>query len=440
MTSSNKNKLSMAEIFDVLRAEEPLEREPTPTLEQMRILVDDIWDMRDVWFTEERPEMAPFTADQLVQLIGKFGSHRARAQRNNLQDRVQRESAQATTLVPLPEHYRVEARELLRAGVRPFRANGSRNTRSSRNPNGFPKHLFEVLPELDEELWPLPIGYEREMAGRDIHISLSAVLAQEVTDAELVRFIERTYREVTVLPTMEHARMLHWLMTHNISHKLLHLAGKDVDTSGSLPTIVEASRKDNAHNYPLIQAFVSVYDVLEAARVKAMEALQFVVSHPEAAAEELITHLNEFEWVAPVRVRRLLLQGEKAVSSESSSRVQDLFAKQVNSFGREVERTPHLYVLNSFEDLTEAHVIQVAKRANLPSHTDKEERQAARKISARLTAMGLRNDADVEVPEGLQAWREGKLDAFLASRQARVDGDPNWEAIYEEAELEVTNR
>lgn len=440
MTISNESSMSVAELFDVLRAAEPLERDPKPTLEQMRILVDDIWNMRDVWFTESRPEMAPFTAEQLVGLIGKFGSHRSRARRNTLEDRMMRESAQATSLVPLPEHYRVEARELLRAGVKPYRSNGSRNTRSSRNPNGFPKHLFEVLPELEQDLWPLPIGYERELTGRDIHISLSAVLAEEVTDAELVRFLERTFRETVVTPTVEHARILHWLVANNVAHKLLHLGGKDLDTDALFPQIVDAPRGEADHNYPLLQAFITVFDTLEAGRIEAMDALQFVVTHPQNPAEQLVNQLRQFDWVAPLRVRRLLLAGENALKPSTGPQAEERFGRQILTFAHEVKREPALYVLSRFEDLSEAHVIQLADRSALPSRSGKEERDAARQISARLAAMGLRNDVDVEMPEGMQAWREGKLEAFFMSRQARLDGDPEWETIYEEADLEIADR
>lgn len=428
--------LNLDDIVDELRSVRAREG-PTPTYDQVRILIDDIWNMVPLSETAARPQMSEFTPEDLVSVAELFGKHRARALKQGLTGKRVRHDFGATgMLLPPPESEVRAARELLEAGVEPYRVDSlgrvSRNVRTKRNPNGFPRELFHALELAQSDWGVLPAGYDRDAAhGRDVHASLAAVLAQPATDAEIMRFVDRTYSVPTMTLEADHVRLFHWLVSHRLGHKLAELAGKRVAVRDGRAVLEPAGKA----NVALARVMASAYDLLEVARLDAVRALKKVVLGQTEDNADLRAALVTARWLAPGPIGRLLRLVERAIAAPDNPHLAQLVPAQVASFSRTVATNVDAFVVRSVEQMSQAHLTQVLAHSGLVTD-EGEEKAAAAELRNRLIDLGLRNDLDRELPEALRAWRSGRLEEFFASRAARAEGDPEWARLYD-VELDV---
>lgn len=431
----SKENLSLLDVIDVMRAVDSPDG-VRPSVAQVRRLIEDMWQMVPIGETAARDEFAGFTQKDLVEIAKSFGVYRARVARGTL-DTVPRTPANA--LFPFEEDLRVKVQELLANGVKPFRSNGTRNTRSSRNPNGFPLELFPVLDEVLSQSAPLPPGYDRWSGWGNFHKSLASIYAQRPDDAELIRFVDRTYATLDIELSADHVWLLRWFTDQGLTERLLEIAGQSfLDTMGQTMLLPTAERPAN---YPLCQVFVKAFDAVEEVRKQAQRALAGIVSEEITEPGEVYAVLRGSAWMSPVRVDRLLTVAKRAAEPGSPARMLDLFRQNLRAFRWDVQTFPSEFLVGSFEELTDASVLQIVRLLDLPTVDNKEEREVARRVSIRLSQMGLKRDRDVELPEAMRAWRLGILDDFWVSRQARMDGDPDWEADYlvKVSQLEVAS-
>lgn len=413
--------MSLDEVIEVLRTA-PSDHGHAPTVAQVRLLIDDIWQMRPLALTAARPELTVFGELELISIAEHFGKHRARVLKRALDGkRVRHDVLSAGMLVPPSEAEVREARQLMARGAVP-------GQKASKGVPRFPRRLLHAVELARSDWGVIPDGYDRDSGhGRDVHASLAAVLAQPVDDAEIIRFVDRTYTESTVTLDADHVRLLHWLATHGLASKLLELAGKRVEVRDGREVVVDA---DAPGNPTLARMMVQAYDLLEVARADAVRALGRVVRGLVTEPADVKAALVVARWLAPGPIGRVVRLAERCEANSGQPRLRQIFDTQVSTFGHSVRTSPDAFVVRDVADLSAAHLTQLLTLSGL-TVDDSEEKAAANELRARLVEMGLRNDLDRELPEALRAWRAGRLEEFYASRQARLEGDPDWARLYE---------
>lgn len=429
----NATTLRVEDIVEELRSTAQAARELTPTTAQVRILVNDIWNMVSLTETEARPEMGALTAENLIDIAGEFGKRRSQSLKSGLVGRRERVDSGATGFLFPPSEDEVrQVRELLEQGVRPYRRDGKKNTRSSAVPRGFPRELYQALEVAKNDWGLLPYGYDRDGDhGRDVHKSLAAVLAQPVADAEIIRFVSRTYTVPTMVLHPDHVRLFHWFVTHDLTPLLLQLVGKEVNDDGQ----VVAAAEPEVYA-PLAKMLVAAYDLLEVARLDAMRAMARLVRGEVLAPGAVRDALVAARWLAPGPIGKLLQLTERVLGDPDNERLARMFPSAVDTFRHTVRTAPDAFVVRHVGQMNEAHVQQVLTLAGM--NVDETEEKAVRaELRARLVDMGLLHDLEIDLPEALRAWHAGRLEEFFASRQARVDGDPDWADLYTRDDVEI---
>lgn len=413
--------INLGSVIEVLRSA-PADTAATPTVAQVKILIDDIWHMRHIAETAARPEMSQFTELDLISIAEHFGKHRARVLKRALEGKVVRHEAVAAGMLLPPSEAEVrETRALMARGAVP----------GKRSPKGVPQFPRRLLHAVDMALtdWGvIPGGYDRDSGhGRDVHASLAAVLAQPVEDAEIIRFVDRTYSGPTVTLDADHVRLLHWFASHGLGGKLLELVGRQAQV---VDGNVEVVPLEGPTNMVLARLMVQSYDLLEVARADAVRSLGQVVRGLVTEPGDVRAALVASKWLAPGPIGRLVTMVERAEANPANARLRQICATSVATFCHSVQSNPRAYIVRDVAGLTSAHLAQVLTLSGL-AVDDSEEKAATSELRTRLIEMGLRNDLDRELPEALRAWRSGHLEAFYASRQARLEGDPDWGRLYD---------
>lgn len=426
----SKPRVRLDAIIDVLREAES-DNGRTPTVSQMSVLIDDIWQMLPLWVTAARPEMSGLSEATLLSAAERFGKHRAQAMKRDLVGKRTREDALAAEMLLPPTEDEVrEARQLLADGIQPYRmVNGKprMNTASRTNPKGFPKRLFHALAVAENDWGTIPLGYDRTSEhGRDIHGSLAAVLAQPATEPEIIRFVDRSYSMPTVALHADHVQVFHWLVSHGLETKLLDLVNQTVDIVDGVAVLATGPGQSNL---ALAKTMVAAYDLLEVARLDAMRALGRVVRGDVEELEAMRAELAKCQWLAPATIGRLAVTAERYAEAPGSARLGEIFESSVRTFRHTVTHRPDSVVVRSVAQMTSAHLAQVLALSGMEVD-DGEEKAASVELRTRLIEMGLRKDLDRELPEALRAWHAGRLEEFYASRQARLEGDPDWARLY----------
>lgn len=419
------------DVVEVLRAADA-DRSPTPTVSQVRTLINDIWAMWPLDATAARPEMQGLSDLDLISIAEHFGKHRARVLKRGLAGKRERFDAQAAeVLFPPPESEVRQARELRAAGVLPTKLdkNGKAiaNWRSKTNPKGFPRELTDALRIASTDWGSLPQGYDRDAVhGRDVHGSLAAVLAQPVEDPEIIRFVDRTYSTPDIPLEADHVQLFHWLVSNGLEVKLLDLTAKAVKVERRTAVLVPTG---GTSNIPLAKLMVAAYDLLEVARADAVRALARVVRGQVTEAGQVRTELASAQWLAPGPIGKIVSICERWASNPDNTRLEQIYTSALATFCQSVRTRPDNFVVRNVAQMTSAHLAQVLTLSGL-AVDDGEEKAAASELRTRLIEMGLRNDLDRELPEAMRAWRAGRLEEFYSSRHARLEGDPEWARLY----------
>lgn len=398
--------VSLLEVIETLRSAKDSQT-VNPTASQVRSIIDGL---EQGVFLDDMPlreDLKDFTPGQILSIAGEFGRHRARVLKTKLTNRhVSSAAISSGMLIPPTMQEIREVHGRIMSGRPPL------------------KRQRWVMPFADEafEEYILPVGWDRDGGfGGDYHKSLSAVFAAPVEDAELDRFVERTFAKVTTKLDADHVCLLHWLASHGMAVKLLDL--------------VEG---DGPQNVPLAHLFVEAYDLLEVERHDAMVALGRLMRGEVTQLPDIRRALAQSRWLAPGQLGRLDRLAEQVQRNPDNTRLSRILTERLDSLRLSVRSNQDAFIVRDVEHLSSAHLAQILT-ANGLGVDEVEEKAVALELRTRLTQMGLVNDLDRELPEGLRAWRAGRLEEFYASRQARCDGDPEWRTIYEPALVELVS-
>lgn len=410
----------LGQVVDELR-QVPTGAERAPTVSQVQLLIEDIWAMRHVRISQARPELSMFTVDELIVIAELFGKHRARVRRGGkLTGRRNRHEAEATgMLLPPSEEEMRRARELINTPTEGMTPGQRKAHKAAR------KAVEHAIALAESDLGVLPAGYDQYECGRDVATSVDAILAEPVNEAEIIRFVDRTYTIPVLQVTADHVLLLHWLASNGLGYKLLDAAGKAAVVKGGRTRVVTTGSANPA----LSKVMVDAFDLLDVTRKDALRGLAAVVRKEATTPTEVRTALTASNWLAPGEIGRVLQVCDRAVADPGNVALARVFTSQVGYLVQAVHSAPERFIVRDVEHLTLAHVSQILTLSGL-SVDGGEEKVAARELRSQLVSMGLLHDLDRELPEALRAWRTGRLEEFFTSRQARLDGDPEWARAY----------
>lgn len=422
--------LPLSEVIEALRAVQPPKR-PVPTVAQLERIVSLIRDeglpLAEVATASGVPGM---TEDMVLDLAAALGKYRAQVRKKDA-PKAQAMSVFDTgalfawpgelvqaynryqELLELAPPREANERTKLDEDVRNFREACRRERRELEKRHG------KALLTAAAPVVLLPAGFDKDSAhGRDVEKSLAALAVDELETAEVIRFVERHLADKGVELEACHVHSLHLCIRHGLTDRLLEVAG--------LARTEHGIEKVGAGNIGAAGLLVQAYDLLELFRADAMSALVRLVDEQESLQERRHAAATA-RWLAPGELERIERLLDQAIARPGNESLTRLVATAVYNLRL---RPP---VLARVEDMTSAHITQVLRLAGL--ETDRAEQKAIEaELRTRLKELGLANDLDQEIPEGVRAWRSGRLEAFYASRQARVEGDPDWKSLYVTAE------
>lgn len=246
------------------------------------------------------------------------------------------------------------------------------------------------------QLATVPVGYEPSAAHRrDVTRALASVVSARPDSDVISRFVSRTYRTRSASLTYPLVAGV-WLFAHK----------------GRLDRIDRVSA-DSVFRTQVVAA----YDLLDVARLDAIEAVKLLASRPAPEGrDELIAACKKSRWLAEQEIGRL----ERALTSAAPAGC----ANALEVFARTVGTDPAKYEPRSIAELSPGQVMRICAAAGLKVEYDT--RSEETEIRAKLRSLGLSVDADRLVPEALRAAERGQLDEFWAIMQARVSGDSSW--------------
>ena len=378
---SSATPVALADAIDHLRGLSPDDGAVFDAV-QIRALVDDVYNAVPLEQTMERDTFRDVAVADVLGIVEEFGKHRARVHKRGATPFVLAEDC-GMLIAPSRE-------EILAAAA------------------GLPADLVADQPVV------IPRGYEHgAYQTRDISRSLAAMVADRPDEAEIERFRARRFERPTAVLTADHVHLLHWTARHGLAHKLLALGPKE---------------------HTLAQLLVKSFELLDVARLDALDGVRGLATADAETADpaELRSLVAEARWLFPAEFARLDQVIARVESDPDSPRLRSLLHGKLYNFGMWLRGNSAAAALVSVEHMSEGHLLGILGGAGLLGD-EHEERQVVAHLRERLTAFGFGNDLDREVPEGVRAWRLGRLADFLASREARAAGDADWSSAYAEA-------
>lgn len=255
----------------------------------------------------------------------------------------------------------------------------------------------------------VPLGFEpRSGHKRDVSKALAAIVVAAPDRKTVERFVTRQYgvRSASLNYSLVSGV---WFMAH----------------SGRLEQIDKVSKDPVFH----VQA-VAAYDLLEVARKDAIEAIDLLVDAglgADVTLEEMTTACVKSRWIAEREVERIkrLVEAVKQRDSVRGTLATELrfLAGRVHAAAKLTGRT-NPYRPSSIAELGVGQVQRIAQASNLS--IEGASRAEESEIRTRLKELGLSNDLDRLVPEGLRATSSGHGDAFWEIMTARSEGDSSW--------------
>jgi hypothetical protein len=397
-----------------LRHLEPV-HEPIPTTGQLQQLAQDVSDLVPLSQTVSRPEFEDANEDIVASFAEKFGKFLSQSNKGRdkaaplagddigmlfdypTRDEVHRIRAswkhyQALEAAGKAKQYKKSAEHVSAQELRLYRMY-------------MPASVFEdaAAPVI------IPEGWDQESLGRNIITSVAAMVNTMPTQEEIDRYWTRNFIMPTPVLTAEHLHLLRWIASHDLGFKLEEL-------DGTLWYI----------NSLLVQA----YDVLDQYRRDAIAACQ-TLSSPDAAygdLDELKSALSAVSWLNQGVAERTERAVEIATGDPGNTRLRAAVATRLRALVTSLET--QVGALVDIKHLNEGHVIRLCQRIGLDVDAA-EERKAREQIRTRLIDIGLGADIDRELPAGLDAWRNGQLAEFYASREAAARGELVDETVLE---------
>lgn len=240
-------------------------------------------------------------------------------------------------------------------------------------------------------------SWSPQAIGKDIKGSIAEIIAAQLSESELARYVQRTTSRDKML-AFEHVTTV-WLFAR-------------LDRLNELTEI-------SPNSIAASQCLADAYDVLELARCNAMRALRTLCSDT-VSVEQVRDSVVALRPVAESLVRPLA--GLVETTSDSSERA---LRTELRWLRRQVETNTAALVCRHIGQLNQGQVLRIAQSAGL--HTGGSSQVEESAIRARLSHMGLSGDADQLVTTGVQAIRLGLNDEFWEAVERRSGGDPRWD-------------
>lgn len=373
-----------------LRTLQPAQR-VTASAAQIRTIIEDINDARPLDVTAGRGELADLGADGILEVVAQFGMYRARVKKRNAP------KAEALAWYDSGMLFPPSRTEVLAQRQRQIRRAKRRNEEIDWD------HIPPVI---------LPHGYEKGSGHRrDLGKSIAAIVVTGVEDEEIIRFVARHYEEASALLSADHVHLLWWTLSHGLADKLTQLQSNHATLAGLL---------------------VQAYDLLDVARIDAITALADVLSASSDDIVGLRDALSRCRWLSPGEIGRLERVVVEFERGRDNASLRKILTSRLGNFASWVRNNPDTFALTDVSQMSEAQLRAVLTLTGL-STDEAAEKEIVGELRANLTRMGLGADLDREIAEGLRAAKFGRLEEFYASRQARVDGDPDWAVAYAES-------
>lgn len=389
--------ISNMQVLEHLRNLRPVER-VVPTLEQVQAALQAVRDAEPLAVTLRRAEFSDWTALDLIGTVEALGKYLAQQRKSAVRGHIISWD-QSGMLFPLSQQDIAEIKKSFKS-----RTAGSKKTRS----------LLPSGTEQDTVVVYIPQGWAPIELGRDVTQSVATAVVSEVTDAEIVRFLDRHYRRAALDLTADHVYLLVWLAEQGLLSRLGEL------------TAAEAS---------LAAVLVQAWDLLEVSAQDAKRGLEALAEADRTGTwdlEELEAHCQRAHWIHPGEVDRVLKVVQSLKADPSNQALRKIVAARIRSFGQLARRSSILAEAKVPEQINVAQAQLICAGAGLLSG-EAEEKVIRAEIRDRLTEMGLGNDLDREIGEGVRAWKLGLLDEFYTTRQSRSEGDLEWSANWEQA-------
>lgn len=177
---------------------------PEPTVAQLRLLAADLRCALPLSVTSRRPQFAKFGTHGLVDVVERLGRFLAQSRKSRFTGTIvggvgpTATAEQVDALVAaLASH---DARRRIPAQARAAQWFVS-----------------------DETTAVVPAGWGPTSVRRDIAQALAAIVSDDVTDAELTRFVDRTYRRPVPDLTADHVYLVAWADQHGLLNRLTEL-------------------------------------------------------------------------------------------------------------------------------------------------------------------------------------------------------------------------
>jgi hypothetical protein len=267
----------------------------------------------------------------------------------------------------------------------------------------------------------VPLGFEpRAGHKRDVSKALAAIVVAAPERKTIERFVARQYgvRSASLnYPLVSGV----WFMA----------------SCGRLEQIDKVSKDPVFH----VQA-VAAFDLLEVARKDAIDAIDLLVKAGLGAdvdLKELGRACVKSRWIAErevERVRRLVEAASQRPSVRGTLATELRFLASRVQASERVEGKANPYRPASIAELGVGQVQRIAQASNLS--VEGATRAEESEIRTRLKALGLSNDLDRLVPEGLRAASSGHADAFWEIMTARSEGDNSWVEAFKSLQAEVS--
>lgn len=258
---------------------------------------------------------------------------------------------------------------------------------------------------------PAPEGF-LEVGNRAMVKPLAALLAHEISDEQIDRWVARTY--TASLP----------MLTFPVVAAVWRMA-----TLGVLDKLDEVSDSPK-----FAKVAIEAWELLEYSRMDALEAVAeltgelLVVSKlpledgPRSQLAARVLHRSkQARWLCEQDLSRV---AKAAAATATDPRTQPSLCKGLQYLRQRAATQPQVYQLNGIDQVREGQLLRVAQLAGLP--TERPDAHSTSEIRKRIKQLQLGRDVDQLVPNAVVADQAGRLDRYMSILEARSTGDVTW--------------
>jgi hypothetical protein len=262
-----------------------------------------------------------------------------------------------------------------------------------------------------EYIAPAPDGF-LDQGGRTLHKPLAALLAHDISDDQIDRWVARTF--TASLP----------MLTFPVVAAVWRMA-----TLGMLDRLDQVSPSPN-----FAKVAVEAWELLEYARRDAIVTVATLIGSMLTAADaplpdtlrvqlatDAIRRSEAARWLCEQDLTRVS-RAAKALLDEP--RAQQTFAAELKYLRQRAHTHPGVYRIGDIAQIREGQMIRIVQLAGLP--TEAPDPKGTADIRRKIRALDLGRDVDQLVPNAVVASQAGRLDRFLSILEARASGDDSW--------------